>query len=393
MDRVKTRLASRAQPTQAMIPYNKPYLTGNEFAYIKQSIENGHLSGNGVFTKTCHRWLESNLGARKCFLTQSGTTALEMAAILADVQLGDEVIMPSFTFVTTATSFVLRGATPVFVDIRPDTLNLDEKLIRQAITEKTKVIVPVHYAGVSCNMDEITKIAEERELLIVEDAAHALLSTYMGQPVGSRGHFSALSFHETKNVISGEGGVLAINDDKFLKRAQIVWEKGTNREEFFLGEVDKYTWIDLGSSFPPSEVTAAFLWAQLEQAESITKRRVCIWEKYYQGLADLEARGYLKRPARPDNCTINGHIFHFLVSEASLRNRLLEFLKERGVHAVFHYVPLHSSPAGLKFGRASANMVHTDSVSARIVRLPIWADLTDEMIERVLLAVHACFGH
>lgn len=393
MDKVKSRhLVPKSDPAEGIIPFNKPYICGREQAYIQESFASGHLSGNGKFTERCHQWLESNLNAKKCFLTHSGTAALEMSAILADIQPGDEVILPSFTFVTTATAFVLRGAIPVFVDVRPDTLNIDVELIRRAVTPQTKAIVPVHYAGISCDMDAILEIADAHNLLVIEDAAHALLSTHDGKPVGSRGNFSAFSFHETKNVIAGEGGALAINDDRYVKRAQIVWEKGTNRQEFFLGETDKYTWKDIGSSFPPSELTAAFLWAQLEEAASITRRRVEIWEQYYEGFAELEKRGFVTRPLRPENCTLNGHIFHLLIADKQMRNSLLSELKSAGVHAVFHYIPLHSSTAGLKYGRSHGAMNHTDDVSARIVRLPIWADLSDHMIERVIQAVYSFFS-
>ncbi len=367
-----------------IIPFNKPHLTGKETAYMQQACTEGHLSGNGPFTKRCHSAIEERIGCRRSFLTHSGTAALEMAAILADIRPGDEIIMPSYTFVSTANAFVLRGGVPVFVDIRPDTLNIDEGRIRDAITPRTKAIVPVHYAGVGCAMDEIMAIAREHGLLIIEDAAHGFLASYQGRQLGSIGHMAAFSFHETKNVISGEGGALAVNDERFLERAEIVWEKGTDRSRFDRGMVDKYTWIDIGSSFLPSELTAAFLCAQLEEAERITEQRLRIWHLYHEGLADAERKGQVRRPVIPDECRHNGHMYHLLSPSADGRTQVLARLKERGIEAVFHYIPLHDSPAGEKYGRPAGPLPHTGSISARLFRLPLWADIDNATAETVV---------
>ncbi len=361
-----------------MIPFNRPYMTGRELAYIAQAHANGHLAGNGAFSKRCSAWLEERIGSQKALLTHSCTAALEMAAILSGVGAGDEVIMPSFTFVTTANAFVLRGATPVFVDIRPDTLNIDETKIEAAITPRTKAIVPVHYAGVGCDMDAIMAIADRHDLLVIEDAAQGLMADYRGRPLGSIGHLAALSFHETKNIISGEGGALLINDARFADRAEVIWEKGTNRSQFFRGQVDKYTWVDLGSSYLPGEIVAAFLWAQMEEADAITKRRVDIWETYHRSLGDLEAAGKVRRPVVPDECLHNGHLYHLLLPSLASRTAFIERLVGQGVQPVFHYVPLHSSPFGRTVGRTVGDMTQTESISERLVRLPLWLGLEEQ---------------
>lgn len=359
-----------------MIPFNRPHLTGREFTYIQQAVEAGQLAGNGQFTRRCQGWLEQRLAAPRALLTHSCTAALEMAALLLDLDTGDEIIMPSFTFVSTANAFVLRGARPVFVDIRPDTLNIDETLIERAITPRTRAIVAVHYAGVGCNMDVIGDIARRHKLIVIEDAAQALLATREGRALGSIGHLAALSFHETKNVISGEGGALIINDSRFAERAEVLWEKGTNRSRFFRGEVDKYTWVDVGSSFLPGELTAAFLWAQLEEADAITAARVRLWNSYYDACASLDAIG-VRRPIVPAACTHNAHLFAVLLPTGVPQAEVLADLNRRGVNAVFHYVPLHSAPAGRRFGRTSGSMRVTDDVAARLVRLPLWVGMPD----------------
>jgi dTDP-4-amino-4,6-dideoxygalactose transaminase len=361
-----------------VIPFNKPFMTGRELAYIAQAHANGHLAGNGAFSKRCSAWLEERVGSQKALLTHSCTAALEMAAILSGVGPGDEVIMPSFTFVSTANAFVLRGATPVFVDIRPDTLNIDETKIEAAITPRTKAIVPVHYAGVGCDMDAIMAIAARHDLLVIEDAAQGLLADYRGRPLGGIGHLAALSFHETKNIISGEGGALLINDPRFIDRAEIIWEKGTNRSQFFRGQVDKYTWVDLGSSYLPGEIVAAFLWAQMEEADAITRRRVDIWETYHRSFADLEADGKVVRPVVPDECHHNGHLYHLLLPDLAARTAFIDRLIERGIQPVFHYVPLHSSPFGASVGRSVGDMTNTERMSERLVRLPLWLGLEED---------------
>ena len=362
-----------------MIPFNKPYLTGNELSYIAQAHANGHLAGNGQFSKYCGAWLEERIGSQKALLTHSCTAALEMAAILSGVGVGDEVIMPSFTFVSTANAFALRGATPVFVDIRPDTLNIDETKIEEAITPRTKAIVPVHYAGVGCDMDAIMEIAGRHDLLVIEDAAQGLIADYRGRPLGSIGHMATLSFHETKNIISGEGGALLINDPRFVDRAEIIWEKGTNRSQFFRGQVDKYTWVDIGSSYLPGEVVAAFLWAQLQEADAITRRRLDLWRTYHDSFADLEDSGKVRRPIVPSTCRQNGHLYHLLLPSLPARTAFIGRLKVRGIQTVFHYVPLHSSPRGSAIGRTAGAMTHTDFASERLVRLPLWLGLEEHM--------------
>lgn len=354
------------------IPFNKPYMTGRELWYIAQAHANGHLSGDGRFTRTCHEWLEARTGAHKALLTHSCTAALEMGAILANIQPGDEVIMPSYTFVSTANAFVLRGGVPVFVDVRPDTFNIDETRIEAAITPRTKAIVPVHYAGVCCEMDSILEIATQRNLLVIEDAAQGIMSTYRGKPLGTIGHLGAYSFHETKNIIAGEGGALLVNDMRFAERAEIIREKGTNRSQFFRGQVDKYTWADIGSSYLPGEVIAAFLWAQMEEAAQITESRLAIWSFYHQALAPLEKAGKLRRPFVPEECGHNAHMYYVVLPDLETRTRVIQRLKEAGINAVFHYVPLHDAPYGREHGRAADDLRITIMASNCLLRLPLW---------------------
>lgn len=350
---------------------------------MAQAVTRGQLSGDGYFTKLCHAWFEKTLGCKKSLLTHSCTAALEMAAILCDIKPGDEIIMPSFTFVSTANAFVLRGGVPVFVDIHPDTLNIDERRIERAITERTKAVVPVHYAGVACNMKTIMETASRHNLLVIEDAAQALFSKYEGKYLGTIGHLGCLSFHETKNVISGEGGALLINQSDLIDRAEIIREKGTNRSKFFRGQIDKYTWVDIGSSFLPSELVGAFLYAQLEQADSIVEVRQRVFGKYLELLQPLQREGLIRLPPVDANCGANAHIFYIITRSLNERERLINHLKERGVLAIFHYVPLHSSPAGIKYGRANEELKVTDDISERLLRLPLYYDITDKEIEQV----------
>ncbi|MFC1796330.1 dTDP-4-amino-4,6-dideoxygalactose transaminase [Pseudomonadota bacterium] len=373
------------------IPFNKPYMTGKELGYIAEAHFHGHLSGDGLFTQRCHQWMEEQTGCDKALLTHSCTAALEMAAILAEIQPGDEVIMPSYTFVSTANAFVLRGVIPVFVDIRQDTLNLDETKIEAAITDKTRAIVPVHYAGVACEMDKIMEIAKRHELLVIEDAAQGILSRYKGRPLGSIGHIGTLSFHETKNIISGEGGAVLLNDTLRSKRAEIIREKGTNRKAFFRGEVDKYSWVDIGSSYLPSDLIAAFLWAQMEVAEDITRRRMELWDAYDHELQPLEQQGLLRRPVIPEHCQHNAHMYYILLPTVEKRTDLIKHLKSKGIHAVFHYVPLHDSVMGLKHGRASGILKQTSELSGRLVRLPLWLGL-DAHQEDIIGEISACLA-
>jgi len=372
------------------IPFNKPYMTGKELWYISQAHASGHLAGDGLFTKKCNAWLEQRIGCQKALLTHSCTAALEMAAILADLQPGDEVIMPSYTFVSTANAFSLRGATPVFVDIRPDTLNIDETKIEAAITPRTKAIAPVHYAGVACEMDTIMDIARRHKLLVIEDAAQGVMSSYKGRPLGSIGHMAALSFHETKNIIAGEGGALLVNDPVLVDRAEVIREKGTNRSQFFRGQVDKYTWVDIGSSYLPGEIVAAFLFAQMEEADAITKRRLDIWANYHQWFASVEDAGKVKRPTLSRGCTHNAHMYYLLLPSLAHRTATMERLKDKGINTVFHYVPLHSSPRGRSIGRAAGDMVNTNTAGECLMRLPLWLGLEEhqtEVITQVLAAV------
>jgi len=369
--------------TDANISFNKPFMTGKELWYISQAHHNSQLSGDGPFTKKCHEWLEQRTGCLNALLTHSCTAALEMAAILADIKPGDEVIMPSYTFVTTANAFVLRGAVPVFVDIREDTLNIDERLIEAAITDKTVAIVAVHYAGVGCEMDTIMDIARRHNLLVIEDAAQGLMATYKNKALGAIGHLGTFSFHETKNITSGEGGALLINDERFVERAEIIREKGTNRSRFFRGQVDKYTWVDIGSSYLPGELIAAFLLAQIEEAHIITERRMAVWEKYHEAFAPLEKCGTLRRPVISDGCQHNAHMYYLLMNSLQTRNMYISRLKDIGINAVFHYVPLDSSPAGRRYGRSSGSLEVTRLVSESLVRLPLWVGL-DEHLDAIL---------
>jgi dTDP-4-amino-4,6-dideoxygalactose transaminase len=369
------------------IPFNKPYMTGKELWYVSQAHANGHLAGDGIFTKKCNAWLEDRIGCPKALLTHSCTAALEMAAILARIQPGDEIIMPSYTFVSTANAFALRGGVPVFVDIRPDTFNIDETLIEAAITPRTRAIVAVHYAGVGCEMDVIMSIAERYGLLVIEDAAQGIMSTYKGRPLGSIGHLGALSFHETKNIISGEGGALLVNDQSFADQAEITREKGTNRSLFFRGQVDKYTWVDFGSSYLPSELIAAFLWAQMEEADVITQRRLDIWDTYHNNFEISETQGKVRRPFIPAGCVHNAHMYYLVLPDLEKRTAFIATLRQQGIGTVFHYVPLDSSPMGEKFGRKSGALMQTQLLSERLVRLPLWLGLEEhqgEVIRRVL---------
>jgi len=367
------------------IPFNKPFIAGKELYYIAQAvIENRHTAGDGPFTKKCNAWLEEHLGCRKALLTHSCTAALEMSAILAGIGPGDEIIMPSFTFVSTANAFVLRGGIPVFVDIHPDTLNINEAYIEAAITTRTRAIVPVHYAGVPCQMDVIMDIARRKGLLVIEDAAQSLLSQYQGKYMGTIGQMACLSFHETKNIISGEGGALLINEPSIIERAEIIREKGTNRSQFFRGQVDKYTWLDIGSSYLPSDIIAAFLYAQMENAGQIIAKRNLIYDIYIEGLQPLAKKGHIRLPSILDDCTSNGHIFYVITGSLAERTALTEFLKEQGINGVFHYVPLHTSPAGQLFGRAFGTLEVTNRVSDCLLRLPLYYEMTREDAEFVV---------
>jgi dTDP-4-amino-4,6-dideoxygalactose transaminase len=373
------------------IPFNRPHVTGRELDYIREAIANHQLSGDGPFTRRCEAALMEMTGCKRALLTHSCTAALEMAAILADLGAGDEVIMPSFTFVSTANAIVLRGATPVFVDVRADTLNIDESLIEAAITPRTKAIFVVHYAGVSCEMEAIMSLARQHDLLVIEDAAQGLMSSYHGRPLGSIGQLAAISFHETKNVIAGEGGVLLINDPALIGRAEIIREKGTNRSQFFRGQVDKYTWVDIGSSYVPGEIGAAFLLAQLEHAAEITEERLKLWNLYHEAYQGLESAGALRRPIVPPHCRHNAHLYYLLLSDLKTRTRFIDELNKAGVNSVFHYVPLHSSPAGQKYGRTHGRMTVTERYSERLVRMPMWYGLEDTIgyaIERTRSALH-----
>ncbi len=371
-----------------MIPFNKPPHTGNEDSYVLSAMKSGKISGDGEFGLKCQQWFESHLRSSKALLTPSCTQALEMAAILLDIKLGDEVIMPSYTFVSTANAFVMRGAKIVFVDIRPDTLNIDERLIEAAITPKTKAIVPVHYAGVGCDMDVIMDIANRHKLYVVEDAAQGMMSTYKGKQLGSIGHLAAFSFHETKNFTSGgEGGLLIINDAQFVARAEIIREKGTNRSQFFRGMVDKYTWVDIGSSYLPSEIQAAYLWGQLEQANQITENRLASWNSYYEQLSNLATQEKFELPIIPEDCQHNGHMFYLKTKNLLQRTELLSHLKAEGVYAVFHYVPLHNAPAGKEFSRFNGTDQFTTTESERLIRLPMWFNLGQDSLNHVVKSV------
>lgn len=361
-----------------MINFNVPPFTGNEMKYIKECVENQKICGDGAYTKKCNAWMEEKFGAKKCLLTTSCTHATEMTALLAGIKEGDEVIMPSYTFVSTADAFVLRGAKVVFVDIRPDTMNIDETKIEAAITEKTKAIVPVHYAGVACEMDTILDIAKRHNLLVIEDAAQGVMSKYKGKALGTIGDFGCYSFHETKNYSMGEGGALLIRDDKYIEEAEIIREKGTDRSKFFRGQVDKYTWVSAGSSYLPSDMNAAYLYAQLEMADEINQARLEIWDTYYKGLKPLADAGKIELPVIPEGCTHNAHMFYIKAKDITERTALISFLKENEILSVFHYIPLHTSPAGKKLGRFSGEDVYTTKESERLTRLPLYYGLTKE---------------
>ncbi|MCB0338132.1 MAG: dTDP-4-amino-4,6-dideoxygalactose transaminase [Bdellovibrionales bacterium] len=360
------------------MPFNKAHIIGRELYYIAQAVSRGELKGDGPFTHRCNKWFEETLGVTKALLTHSCTGALEMAAILLDLKEGDEVIMPSFTFTSTANAFLLRGAKPIFVDVREDTLNMDERKIEALITDRTKAICPVHYAGVGCEMAEILEVAEKYNLTVIEDAAHGILSKYRDAHLGTLGHMATFSFHETKNYSCGEGGALLINDPRFIERSEIIREKGTNRSQFFRGEVDKYTWVDIGSSFLPSEIIAAFLFGQLERASEINNERLRLWQRYYELLEGLAAKHYFRLPIVPNHCTHNAHMFYLLLDTESERNSLMDHLKAKGISAVFHYLPLHTSPMGSKLGCHVGDLPVTESIANRLLRLPLFVGLSDD---------------
>jgi dTDP-4-amino-4,6-dideoxygalactose transaminase len=374
-----------------MIRFNKPAIVGNEIKYIQDAIEKQRLAGNNEYTKKCQALLD-DFGCKKSLLTTSCTAALEMSAILLNINPGDEVIMPSFTFVSTANAFILQRAKIVFVDIRPDTMNMDENLIEDAITEKTKAIVPVHYAGVSCEMDKILEIAQKYNLFVVEDAAQGVMAKYRNKFLGTIGDIGCYSFHETKNYNCGEGGAILLNDEKWIERAEIIWEKGTNRTKFFRGEIDKYTWVDIGSSYLPSELNAAYLLAQLEQRNKIKKNRLKSWNLYYEKLKKIQNNGLIELPFIPDHCEQNGHLFYIKVKNLEERTNLLNFLRQKGIKAVFHYIPLHSSPAGERFSRFHGEDKFTTRESERLVRLPLFYDLQPNQIEYIADCIYKFYG-
>ena len=366
-----------------MIPFNVPPFTGKEMDYIRQAVENQKICGDGPYTKKCSEWIEHKTGVTKCLLTTSCTHATELAALLADVKEGDEVIMPAYTFVSTADAFVLRGAKPVFVDIRPDTMNIDETLIEDAITPRTKAIVPVHYAGVACEMDTIMDIAKRHNLLVIEDAAQGVMSTYKGQALGAIGDFGCYSFHETKNYSMGEGGALLIKDPKYVEEAEIIREKGTNRSKFFRGQIDKYTWVNFGSSYLPSDMNAAYLWAQLELAEEINGKRLSIWNRYWELLQPLKEQGCIELPTVPEGCVHNAHMFYIKAKDLEERTRLIDFLKKNEIWSVFHYIPLHTAPAGMKFGEFHGEDKYTTKESERLCRLPLFYSLELDQVDYI----------
>lgn len=366
-----------------MIPFNIPPFTGKEMDYIRQAVENQKICGDGPYTKKCSEWIEQKTGTAKCLLTTSCTHATELAALLADVKEGDEVIMPAYTFVSTADAFVLRGAKPVFVDIRPDTMNIDETLIEDAITPRTKVIVPVHYAGVACEMDTIMDIAKRHHLLVIEDAAQGIMSTYKGQALGTIGDFGCYSFHETKNYSMGEGGALLIKDPKYAEEAEIIREKGTNRSKFFRGQIDKYTWVNYGSSYLPSDMNAAYLWAQLELADRINEKRLSIWNRYWELLQPLREQGYIELPTVPEGCVHNAHMFYIKAKDLEERTRLIDFLKKNEIWSVFHYIPLHTAPAGIRFGEFHGEDKYTTKESERLCRLPMFYSLELDQVDYI----------
>ena len=370
-----------------MITFNAPTYTPKTLDYIKDGFSEKHASGDGKYTKKVHDWFKKNLDCKQALLVNSGTAALEMAAILADLQPGDVVIMPSFTFWSTANAFVLQGAVPVFVDIRPDTLNIDETKIEQAITNKTKAIVPVHYAGVACEMDVIMDIAKRHNLLVIEDAAQAFDSFYKGKPLGTIGDMGCFSFHETKNIMSGEGGLFVTNNERLAERAEIIREKGTNRSKFFRGQVDKYTWVDKGSSYLPSDIVAAYLYSVLEISDKIQAKRISVWQKYYNAFESLETQGYIRRPIIPESCTNNAHMFYLLFNDLETRTKFIAYLKENNIYAPFHYIPLHSAPAGENYCKTPSAMNITNKISDTLVRLPMFYDITDEQLEKIIKTV------
>jgi dTDP-4-amino-4,6-dideoxygalactose transaminase len=372
-----------------MIPFNRPQLVGKEHEYIDEALASGKLSGNGVFAGRCADWLEQTLGVARALVTPSCTAALEMSGILAELEPGDEVIVPDFAFVSSANAFALLGAVPVFVDVDPETLNIDPEGIEQAITEKTRAVVVIHYGGIACDMDRIREIADRHRLIVIEDAAHSIGATLDGRPLGSIGDVATVSFHETKNVQCGEGGALLVNDARLVARAEVIQEKGTDRSRFFRGEIDKYTWQDTGSSYLLSEVATAFLWAQLEHAAQITAERRAIWRRYHEAFEPLEEEGLLRRPVTPAGCVHSGHLFYLLLRTGGLRDQMLQALAERGVHAVFHYLPLHASPGGRRFGRLGGPVPVTIDASARLLRLPLWAGLGEVRTQAVIDAVDA----
>ena len=374
------------------IAFNVPPYVGKELDYVRQAVEVNHkISGDGPFTGLCHKWIQEHCDTQKALLTTSGTTALEMAALLCDIKPGDEVILPSFTFSTTATAFVLVGAKLVFVDVRPDTMNIDEKKIERAITEKTRVIVAVHYAGVSCEMDTIMRIAHEHNLLVVEDAVQGVMSSYKGKPLGSIGDFGCFSFHETKNYSMGEGGALLIKNSKYNDRAEIIREKGTNRQRFLRGQVDKYTWEEYGSSYLPSDMNAAYLWAELEEADLINDNRLKTWDTYYQALLPLASGGKLELPVIPDGCKHNAHMFYVKLRDLEERTSFISYLKDRGITSVFHYIPLHSSPAGMRFGHFDGDDQYTTSESNRLARLPLYFNLEKKDLDYIISSIYSFF--
>lgn len=371
-----------------MIPFNRPPYVGREQEYIEEAIKDRKICGDGEFTKRCNNWIETITGTTKALLTTSCTHAIEMAAILSGIQPGDEVIMPSYTFVSTADAFVLRGGRIVFVDVRPDTMNMDEQLIEAAITNKTRAIVPVHYAGVSCEMDTIMNIAERYNLLVIEDAAQGIMSTYKGVALGSIGNYGCFSFHETKNLSMGEGGALLLKNREDIEQAEIVREKGTNRSKFFRGEIDKYTWMNVGSSYLPSELNAAYLWAQCEASKEIQRDRMGNWKRYYEGLRCVSDQGRIELPTVPKGCEHNAHMFYIKVKDLDERCRLIRYLKEKGIHATFHYIPLHSSPAGKRFGHFCGEDIYTTRESERLLRLPLFYKIKPEEVDYIVECIH-----
>ncbi len=374
-----------------MINFNVPPYVEKSMDYIAECVKNQKICGDGAYTKKCNEWIEQRTGTAKCLLTTSCTHATEMAALLADIQPGDEVIMPAYTFVSTADAFVLRGATPVFVDIRPDTMNIDETLIEDAITEKTKAIVPVHYAGISCEMDAIMDIAARHHLVVIEDAAQGIMATYKGKALGTIGDYGCFSFHETKNYSMGEGGALLIADKANVEKAEIIREKGTNRSKFYRGQIDKYTWVDFGSSYLPSDMNAAYLYSQLEVADDINDARLSCFNRYMENLRSLADSGRIELPYIPEECVSNGHMFYFKTRDIEERTALIDFLKEKGVHAVFHYIPLHTAPAGLKFGRFHGEDKYTTRESERLLRLPMYYGLSIEQVDYISEQVQAFY--